>query len=194
MTATWRQQQAEKLNNLLYETALKLFRERGYESTSISRITNRIGIAKGTFFNYYQSKDHVLAKWYQELTFSVLQKCRETNFPKSEAAVRALAVGLVEGALIDPELFASKSRNWSETISNREERMDLELMRYLTECIEDGKKSGELRDSLDTEFFAGLVVSVMTGTGHSWVVTDFGFDLLDVMESRIEFIFTAARS
>jgi len=44
----------------LYEAALSLFREQGYESTTVDQITRRAGLAKGTFFNYFPTKDSVL--------------------------------------------------------------------------------------------------------------------------------------
>lgn len=44
----------------LYEAALSLFREQGYESTTVDQITRRAGLAKGTFFNYFPTKDAVL--------------------------------------------------------------------------------------------------------------------------------------
>lgn len=44
----------------LYDTALALFREQGYEQTTVDQITRRAGVAKGTFFNYFATKDAIL--------------------------------------------------------------------------------------------------------------------------------------
>ena len=44
----------------LYEAALALFRTQGYEATTVAQITQRAGLAKGTFFNYFATKDAVL--------------------------------------------------------------------------------------------------------------------------------------
>jgi AcrR family transcriptional regulator len=44
----------------LYEAALSLFRAQGYEETTVDQITQRAGLAKGTFFNYFPTKDAVL--------------------------------------------------------------------------------------------------------------------------------------
>ena len=193
-TTNWRQKQAERLKDLIYKTALKLFRERGYESTSVDRITSLAGVAKGTFFNYYPSKDHVLAQWYSELTLSVLQECRDTEFAGAEEAVLALAAGLTEGGTRDAGLFASKSRNWSETVSGEEESMDAELLRYLAGQLESGRERGELAGSLDVDLFAGLILAVLTGTARNWVVAGCAFDLKETTEARIGFLFEAARA
>jgi AcrR family transcriptional regulator len=44
----------------LYEAALSLFRGQGYEMTTVDQITRQAGLAKGTFFNYFPTKDAVL--------------------------------------------------------------------------------------------------------------------------------------
>jgi AcrR family transcriptional regulator len=44
----------------IYEAALALFRSQGYESTTVDQITRQAGLAKGTFFNYFPTKDAVL--------------------------------------------------------------------------------------------------------------------------------------
>lgn len=44
----------------IYEAALSLFRAQGYDSTTVDQITRHAGMAKGTFFNYFPTKDAVL--------------------------------------------------------------------------------------------------------------------------------------
>jgi AcrR family transcriptional regulator len=44
----------------LIEAALALFREHGCEQTSVSDIVKKVGVAQGTFYYYFQSKDDVL--------------------------------------------------------------------------------------------------------------------------------------
>jgi AcrR family transcriptional regulator len=44
----------------LVEAAEKLFRENGWEQTSVSDIVRKVGVAQGTFYYYFKSKDEVL--------------------------------------------------------------------------------------------------------------------------------------
>ena len=46
--------------------ALKLFVENGYHQTRTSDITKRVGIAKGTLFNYFKTKEDLLNALYLE--------------------------------------------------------------------------------------------------------------------------------
>ncbi|MFC1540140.1 TetR/AcrR family transcriptional regulator [Gemmatimonadota bacterium] len=191
---TWRQKQAEELKEKLYSCAIELFQELGYESTPIDRITSKAGVAKGTFFNYFPGKDHVLALWYQRTTLNVLQRCRESAFPSTEEAICTLAAGLAQSGMQEAELYAAKTRNWSRTVSSEEDVLDAALLDYLAIHLEEGRRQGELDDSIEVRFFAELILALMTGTARNWVIQECGFDLNNILTSRVRFVFTLARS
>jgi AcrR family transcriptional regulator len=46
--------------NELLDVADRLFSTKGFSSTTINDIINEIGIAKGTFYHYFQSKEQIL--------------------------------------------------------------------------------------------------------------------------------------
>jgi AcrR family transcriptional regulator len=51
----------------LLEAALSEIRTRGYEATSVSDLTREIGVAKGTFFNHFPTKEALLLEWFSAL-------------------------------------------------------------------------------------------------------------------------------
>jgi AcrR family transcriptional regulator len=64
-------EQYEKIRSekreIIKQTALKLFAEKGYASTSISDIAQTAGISKGLMYNYFKSKEEVLKTIWVEL-------------------------------------------------------------------------------------------------------------------------------
>ncbi|OEF97102.1 TetR/AcrR family transcriptional regulator [Desulfuribacillus alkaliarsenatis] len=44
----------------LLTAALELFYEKGYEKTTINDIINKVGVSKGAFYHYFQSKEEVI--------------------------------------------------------------------------------------------------------------------------------------
>jgi AcrR family transcriptional regulator len=49
----------ERVNDIIKKTE-KLFSKKGYDNTSIADIIKKVGIAKGTFYHYFKSKDELL--------------------------------------------------------------------------------------------------------------------------------------
>jgi AcrR family transcriptional regulator len=52
----------------LLDTALSLFLENGYERTSVEQITATVGVAKGTFYHYFATKQDVLEHLVERFT------------------------------------------------------------------------------------------------------------------------------
>ena len=63
----------------LLDTALALFLEHGYERTSVEQITNAVGVAKGTFYHYFATK--------QDLLEQLVERFSDQLFCEIEAAL-----------------------------------------------------------------------------------------------------------
>lgn len=50
----------EERRNEILDTAEKLFVSKGYMKTTVNDILREIGIAKGTFYHYFKSKEEVM--------------------------------------------------------------------------------------------------------------------------------------
>lgn len=57
----------------ILEVAQRLFYQRGYEQTSIQDIINEIGIAKGTFYHYFSSKQDLLDAIIEQMIGQTVQ-------------------------------------------------------------------------------------------------------------------------
>ena len=61
-----RERRRAETRDRLFHAALKLFAERGYQETTVEAITEAADVGKGTFFNYFPTKEHVLATFGEE--------------------------------------------------------------------------------------------------------------------------------
>lgn len=52
----------QQKRRLIMETALELFAQGGFHSTSISQIAKKAGISKGLTYNYFESKNDILTE------------------------------------------------------------------------------------------------------------------------------------
>ena len=54
----------EQTRAVILETALELFREKGYEETTMRAIAERAGLALGNTYYYFRSKEHLIQAFY----------------------------------------------------------------------------------------------------------------------------------
>src|SRR5271163_1290355 len=55
-----RERRGEEIRERLFRAALDLFSKKGFAETTVGDITEAADVGKGTFFNYFPSKDHIL--------------------------------------------------------------------------------------------------------------------------------------
>ena len=55
-----RERRSAELRERLFRSALQLFAQKGFAETTVEDITEAADVGKGTFFNYFPSKDHIL--------------------------------------------------------------------------------------------------------------------------------------
>jgi AcrR family transcriptional regulator len=81
----------ETTRERLFRIAMDGFREHGYEGLSVSRITRDAGVAKGTFFNHFRSKEHVLAEAFHREVTAVIGAVEEEGESGTGAILSFLA-------------------------------------------------------------------------------------------------------
>jgi len=63
----------------LIETAIKLFAEKGFQSTSVQDIVSSYGISKGAFYNYFSSKEELLVDIFRYYNDKLNKKISEID-------------------------------------------------------------------------------------------------------------------
>ena len=90
----------------LAEAACELFLERGYEATSVADITQRAGVSRSSFFNYFTSKSDVLWSGIDERITAAVVALQESATATDGAAVRSILVDVVRDFAPDPLALA----------------------------------------------------------------------------------------
>src|SRR5271165_4474498 len=80
------ERRSPELRERVFRAALQLFAQKGYSETTVEDITNAADVGKGTFFNYFPSKDHILAAFGQ-LQIEKLQIAADSA-PFTKLAIR----------------------------------------------------------------------------------------------------------
>src|SRR5687767_6642126 len=68
---------SEETRRQILDTALGLFRERGFEDTTIREIAGAAGLSLGAAYYYFNSKEAIVAAYYEYVQQEHLRRCRE---------------------------------------------------------------------------------------------------------------------
>ena len=82
MAKAFSEEEKEQIKIRIMETALDLFHDKGTKSLSIQELTKRVGIAQGSFYNFWKDKDALVL---DVMHFRAQQKLDllEQRFPES---------------------------------------------------------------------------------------------------------------
>src|SRR5260221_2988928 len=79
-----RERQSLERRERLFRAAMELFARKGFAETTVEDITNAADLGKGTFFNYFPSKEHILLA-FGEMQLAKLkvafEEMRNANLP-----------------------------------------------------------------------------------------------------------------
>ena len=91
MTASPSLARGEQTKQLIVDTAVRLFREQGYEKTTMRSIAQAAGVSVGNAYYYFASKDHLVQEFYRQIQEQHTAGCAEALASPSEFEPRLLA-------------------------------------------------------------------------------------------------------
>ena len=190
---TRRERRQVQTRERLMRCALRLFAERGFADTSIEDITEAADVGKGTFFNYFPTKEHVLdafgksrvAKVEAALDearsgkLSVVQAMRQ--LPHSSALETPMTPKLMRSNLVAALLNDSVRRNMTD---NQARGRNL-----LGQLIAIGQKRGEIRKDVPARSVARAVQQGAFGGFLLWAL-DPELELATWLDTWIDLVLT----
>lgn len=93
----------------LAEAACELFLERGYDATSVADITQRAGVSRSSFFNYFASKSDVLWSGVDERIENAVVALEQQGAGATGESVRGILVTVVRDFAPDPLALALRN-------------------------------------------------------------------------------------
>src|ERR1700756_3047474 len=101
-----RQRRSAEIRERLFRASLALFAKKGFAEATVEDITNAADVGKGTFFNYFPSKDHIVLA-FGEMQLGKLEEAirvaRSANEPMPKF-LRALGARMTEEPTRNPAI------------------------------------------------------------------------------------------
>ncbi|MFK7847298.1 MAG: TetR family transcriptional regulator C-terminal domain-containing protein [Rhodothermales bacterium] len=151
----------------------QLFRANGYHNTGIKKVLTHCNIPKGSFYNFFPSKEafalQVISYYGNRLTQFISQHVNDKNQTPLER-LRSFYYNLI--AISEEEqcskgcLVYNMSFELAGTNDDIAKALDVQFENWLsliTQCIEEGQQAGEITDQKDAYELASVIHTAVNG-------------------------------
>ncbi|MGN6711116.1 TetR/AcrR family transcriptional regulator [Anaerocolumna jejuensis] len=163
----------EDKKTLIYDCAKELFSEKGFKDTNISEITKKAGMAVGTFYNYYPSKEKLFMDIFLEENAKLKRGCYQSlDLNQSPLVVVGQMLKLnVEGTKANPilrEWYNKSVFEKLEQIYREENGIDAVDFLYddFLELVKLWQKQGKMRKDIDSKMIMRIFAAIINVDTH----------------------------
>jgi AcrR family transcriptional regulator len=160
---------------LLVDAAIEIIKEKGFEKASVSQIVNRAGVAQGTFYLYFQSKNEVVPYIAQKIFNDQLERIKSSDLKESNSVQEFVSM------LVDVTYCVTKE--YKELINfcysglayyhsfERWEEIYKPYYSYLEERLESFTERGEIRTENEIPYLANYIVGIVEHGAESFYLS-----------------------
>lgn len=167
-----RERRAAETRRKLFRCALRLIAERGFPSVTVEQITEAADVGKGTFFNYFASKEHVLGVMAEIQRSKVEEALSEAELGKHtiQQVLHRLALRLAEEPGRSPSLARAFISSFlgSEGVRTILASNMLEGRKTIAKVVAVGQSRGEIDKRIKKEMVAKQLMQTCMGTVLLW--------------------------
>jgi AcrR family transcriptional regulator len=146
-------------------TALTLFTERGFFGTPTSLISKEAGVATGTLFFYFKTKEDLIDALYRRVKSEAAKAmCRDLGLETTaKAKLRRLGLNAVTWGIANPaKLKFMEQFAHSPFVSTSAHEEGMSHFLFLKDLVQDGIREGAIRDTDPTLLFC-MMASALSG-------------------------------
>ncbi|WP_088102830.1 TetR/AcrR family transcriptional regulator [Halalkalibacter urbisdiaboli] len=184
-----REKRKKELKKQIFLKSIELFKEYGYDNVTVEKIASSCGIAKGTFFNYFPKKEHVLLYLGNSQNDFLQENIQKYQNEKIKQKLLLNFKALLSVYLENSDLL---KLTLSETIRSalKDESKNIILFKHtLSEMIEEAITNKTLSTRHDSITIASVLVGIYFNTLISWSISEDGSnDIVTIFENQFEVI------
>lgn len=180
------------------EAAIRLFKEKGYEKTSVTDICKEAGITKGTFYYHFPNKDEITFEFYDLIyedfydelikimmipnAKEQLWKIYEFTIDRTIELTPQVLYAFIMSDIQNGFDFFTPYHNASlNTSSSKNIRLQIEI-------VKKGQAVGEIKKG-DPKMMVRTYVSALVGIAIAWGRSNGSFDEKGELKKAFEIIF-----
>jgi len=162
-----RERKSESVKRAFFDAAMDLFREKGFDGTSVDEIAERAGFSRATFFNHFGSKPGVLRYYGHRLQARVERLVAQADASEAPLElVRRILFAMAEEAEANREdlklvhLYSLPDPDYQKGPTAARQR----VWDILTNLLEQAQRSRQIRRDIPARELALHILSLHMST------------------------------
>lgn len=175
--------QKKETKRFIFNKALELFQIEGYDNTTVQTICSSCGIAKGTFYNHFNSKEDIIRESFRSGIDEYVQEGM-TPVDISSSPVNAL-ISFINIGLQYCKVVGKKSTtlaficNLNGAMYNNEDLLYNDHYNILNSIIKEGITTNCWKNSLSNDEWITLISSFINGLMINWCFSIKDYDIIE---------------
>jgi len=191
MLTTRRERKKRETRQKIFDGAIKLFKEHGFESTTIDMISEEADVARGTIFLHFPSKEAILANWGYERILELEERREEWDYGDS-CKQRVLRIYKILNEIniqhCDFMRVLIESMKHRKVIDS-EKNIYFELREIFADIIEEAQEKGRLKQKFNPVVAANMLENIYYNALYDWIRSDGAWPLEEIMEEKVSIVF-----
>jgi AcrR family transcriptional regulator len=156
----------------LFDAALRLFAERGYDDVTVEDICELAEVSRATFFRYYKTKAGLVAEFNHRLADRVSARIASLKNPSATEQLFAMQDELADAWLTCGPAVRAMALDFAHVVAVDASKAPPpfpELLVLCTGIVAQGQKSGEFADTHAPAFVAATIAGLLGGITMHWL-------------------------
>jgi TetR/AcrR family fatty acid metabolism transcriptional regulator len=159
----------------ILNAAVRVFAKKGFHATRVAEIAKAAGVADGTIYLYFQSKDDVLVSLFEDRVERLLTYMRE-ELPKCPTAaaklrrVFELQLGLLEGERELAEVMTVILRQSNKLMREYAAPKFNAYLESVAKVVAEGQSAGEFRQDVSPSLVSRAISGALDGVALTWAL------------------------
>jgi TetR/AcrR family fatty acid metabolism transcriptional regulator len=157
------------------DAAVRVFAKKGFYATRVSEVAKAAGVADGTIYLYFKSKDELLVSLFEDRVERLLRFLTD-ELPRTVGAaaklrrIIELQLGLLEGERDLAEVVTVILRQSTKLMKEYAAPKFTAYLDAIARVVAEGQASGELRGDISAHLAARAIFGALDGITMTWAL------------------------